>query len=275
MKQAFVIIITALCLIWGGIFYLKHSTKNPDKKNSEIISVQDGKKSMAAVQSSFPINNLKNILISDNIYENRKILNEKIGPNYISEVLNGGFVVRWNEDTFPLKIYVEKCAECPEYYQKEVFKAFKHWNAISDGYFTFEFVNSPENADIKVSFIDPDDRVCNGSLGLSGLQSFSYTNNLLTNVSIKLYKKDCSLNFYRSDLYAITAMHEIGHVLGLNGHSPNEDDLMHSSNLNGTVDASAADLNTLRILYSIIPDITNAEISEVKKNKLVPRSKIW
>lgn len=274
MKQTFVIIFIALCLIWSGIFFLRQSNKDLVEHNEDINSLP--KKEIVSVnKSSFPIHNLKDILVSNDIYQNRKILNEKIGSNYISEVLNGGFVIRWNEDTFPLKIYIGKCVGCPEYYEKEVFKAFRHWSAISDGYFTFDFINVPENADIKVLFMDSEGRVCNGNLGLSGLQSFSYTNNLLTNVSINLYKKDCSANFYRQDLFATTAMHEIGHVLGLNGHSPYEDDLMHSAHLNGAVDASVADLNTLRILYSIIPDITNAEISAVQKSKLVPRSKIW
>lgn len=274
MKQTFVIIFVALCLIWSGIFFLRQSNKDLIKHNEVTNPITNNEK-VSEQQSSFPISNLKDILISNDIYQNRKILNEKIGQNYISEVLNGGFVIRWNEDSFPLKIYVSKCSGCPEYYETAVYKAFEQWNVVTDGYFTFKFVQKPENADIRVSFIDIDGRVCSGSMGLAGLQSFSYTNNLLTNVSIKLYKKDCSSNFYRSDLYATTVMHEIGHVLGLGGHSPNENDLMYSSHITNLIKPSVADINTLRILYSIIPDITNAEISEVKKSKLVPRSKIW
>ena len=52
------------------------------------------------------------------------------------------------------------------------------------------------------------------------------------------------------DIYE-TVLHEMGHALGLGGHSPDPDDIMYASiRHGGTEGLSERDRNTLTVLYA-------------------------
>ena len=77
------------------------------------------------------------------INNNTKPLPEKISTdfpgNYIDRAISYGHLYRWHPDTFPLKVYIENNPELPDYYYKEVKKAFMQWQKASKNYITFVF----------------------------------------------------------------------------------------------------------------------------------------
>ena len=59
---------------------------------------------------------------------------------------------------------------------------------------------------------------------------------------------EVSSNFTGVSLLA-TMRHELGHALGIWGHSPNENDALYYSQVSNPVGISARDINTLKEIY--------------------------
>lgn len=87
-------------------------------------------------------------------------------------------------------------------------------------------------------------------------------------MTIVLYAKDPHGNFFSDKELYNTALHEIGHALGIMGHSYSSEDLMYMSSDNSSFYTpyrssfqylSSQDINTIKLLYKLIPTITNSE----------------
>lgn len=208
-------------------------------------------------------NNLDGIIQS-----NRAFLNEKFKGHYIDRVLSDGDIVRWNPETFPLNVYIENNPNLPDYYYKEVKHAFEHWQEVSDNFITFSFVNQIDSADIKCSF-PADFNADKSPQGMViGTSSFSYKDNMLSDSKIKFLIYNRQNKFWSAnDIYS-TALHEIGHSLGIKGHSINREDIMYPSTSYST-EISSNDINTLKLIYSIVPDVSNKEFPQEVKDKFL------
>lgn len=269
-------LICAVCIFMTIAFLRKPAQTVPQTNiQTRTVTKTEHVGKPKSPKSDFVLKDLNSYIVSNDPIQNRKILTKKIGQNYIADILNGGFVIRWNEATFPLKIYNEKCPECPAYYNDELINAFNTWSSSTNGFFKFVFVNDSSVADIFIKFVDSGNRVCINNYGLSGAQRFSYSGDLLTYAGIDFYKTDCTSKFYTKDMFYNSALHEIGHILGLNGHSPNKTDIMYPHNTGLNIKISQTDINTMKILYSSLPDLTNREFSQEQKQYLIPVEKIW
>ena len=65
--------------------------------------------------AEFEVNYWKNNIISNT------------GKNYIEQVPFDRNIVRWDTETFPLKVNIEIPISTPEYYKDEIEKAFLEW----------------------------------------------------------------------------------------------------------------------------------------------------
>jgi predicted Zn-dependent protease len=173
--------------------------------------------------------------------------------DYFFEVTRQG-VIRWPSGRMPLRVFVEKGTLIPGY--RPVFStilrdAFLEWANVSDGLVSFAFVDVPVNADI----------VCRWTA--NGLKF----QNSAESAETKLYSDRQGVAKGEIEILTITkppsppltdermrgtALHEVGHVLGLAGHTNNPDDIMfYSSSLaDSWKDLSVRDKNTLIRLYS-------------------------
>ncbi len=212
------------------------------------------------------------------INNNTKPLPEKISTdfpgNYIDRAISYGHLYRWHPDTFPLKVYIENNPELPDYYYKEVKKAFMQWQKASKNYITFVFEDVKDRADIRCTFPKNFDREISDDAMTAGLSSFEINNDLILYSKIELAVYNSKNKYLKPKQLYHCALHEIGHSLGLKGHSANPNDIMYPSAKHYKAKISLGDISTLRLLYSIVPDISNKTFSQEDKQNLAQASDI-
>lgn len=205
------------------------------------------------------------------------------GSNYIEQVPLDTNILRWNLKTQPLKVSIDFPAgdTLPAYYRTEITKAFYQWQS-STGFIKFNFINNPSDADIVVKFLALPKSNCTerGCKYVVAYTDPTIRRNILKKMTITLYDKDAYGNYFSDKELYNTILHEIGHSLGIMGHSYSTDDLMYMSSRE-TQDKiftrfrssfqyiSAKDLNTIRLLYNLEPDITNTPLNEINSEGLI------
>lgn len=122
---------------------------------------------------------------------------------------------------------------------------------------TFIFVDSIEEADTIIYWHDKYSPKI-------GLTTNIFIKNKLTDSKIDFYIKDYRQHPHSPQVIYKTALHEIGHLLGLMGHSKNINDIMFPS-ITKTESLSERDRNTLLELYKKSPDITNPDSSTLSE----------
>lgn len=211
-------------------------------------------------------------LIADRqILKWRNQINLNVGENYIEQVPFNNKILRWDVAKFPLKVYIQNNSMvAPDYYETEIQRAFLQWQESSGNLINFKFITNEEGgrekeANIKVSINSSANiKKCNQE---DCKYTVAYTNptisgDLLKRMEILFYdSNNLGQPFSQEEVYA-TALHEIGHSLGIMGHSYNKDDIMYMETHKDNAFLSSIDLNTLSLLYKLIPDITNTSLSK-------------
>lgn len=223
-------------------------------------------------------------LAKQQIYLWNSQITSSYGSNYIEQTPYDNSVLRWNPATFPLKVAVDFPVESqmPEYYRNVITRAFYQWQN-STGFIKFTFSSNLKDADIIVKFLPLPESNCD-STGCKYVVAYTeplIKNQQLKNMTITMYDKDAYGNYFSDKELYNTILHEIGHALGIMGHSYSTDDLMYmsasSSDLNSIFSRfrssfqyiSSMDLNTLKLLYNMTPTITNTPLSELKTEGLI------
>jgi hypothetical protein len=156
---------------------------------------------------------------------------------------------RWPDRPLePIRVWVEPVSSVagwkPEYVDLAR-AAFERWRAAGIPV-RISFLVDSAGAEVRVLWTDrfPDARI--GSTHRVRDQHW-----WLVGGEITLALSTSSGDLLPPEIVAATAIHEAGHLLGL-GHSPGQQDLM-ASHHNGVYEPSAADLATIRLLYTIPP----------------------
>jgi predicted Zn-dependent protease len=173
---------------------------------------------------------------------------------YLDACLKDGLTVRWPDSAMPVKVYVapfrwyEKSKQQESYvYNKMIYDAFDTWNQVSGDKVRFQFVSNIDGSQIDVSWR----RVDRKSLGhceyLVNPQSQLYS------AEIKIGISDGVIHAQYNDLEEVkhTVLHEIGHALGLVGHSDGGEDIMYVPHQFGVTSLSERDVETLKTLYTL------------------------
>lgn len=165
-------------------------------------------------------------------------------------------VRRWHHKKMPLKIYIEEGKDIKghqPHFKDLVLKACDEWEKGSHGTVKIRHSKSPRQAHIRCRFYDDPSKL--GSSREQGQTISSYDLNGLRESSIKILTVDRDTGKEQTDqLIYQTSLHEIGHALGIDGHSPKSGDIMFFSefdrDLDSKVSLSARDLQTLNKIYS-------------------------
>lgn len=210
-----------------------------------------------------------------------KILTDA-GANYIEHTPTNSNIIHWNEK-FPITVNITQNS-VPDFYITQIKAAFQDWSNALNGELVFKYGNN--KPDIDISFVDSISGATEQygkKIEILGSTIPSYSGTNISKVIIKFKKTDMDgTDFTANQIYNLS-LHEIGHALGISGHSYNRDDVMYPTNNDATwageietlliskKTLSDRDVNTIRLLYQTIPDITNQHyIDEYKLGLYYP-----
>jgi predicted Zn-dependent protease len=168
--------------------------------------------------------------------------------DYLSFV-SGIQFARW-KDPAALKVYIKDGKGVEGYrseFEESLRQAFDDWNESTGGKIGFEFVTDPSAAQMTVEWTS--DLHSPALKAEAGNAQTMYTEDGIQSAQIHLLTVDPFKDgpIGKNHLYNI-CLHEIGHALGLQGHSPYPEDIMYSS-LYTQQGLSNRDINTLFALY--------------------------
>ena len=181
--------------------------------------------------------------------------------DYFSQVqpTEVGYLV-WSQ--FPVTVYAERPASvvgsggenqgeprdraAKRPWMDAVLQAIAEWQA----YIPLELVDSPETADITIwrqrppLRLDPNGQLPRVRAAETTYELFVSPANILSHRCSIFLTPDQTFEYTRA-----TARHELGHALGIWGHSPLETDVMYFSQVRHPPSISPRDINTLQRIY--------------------------
>lgn len=171
-------------------------------------------------------------------------------------------ICTWNRKKFPLKVFVPTAAasrtdgaQLPlTNYTAALKNAFARWQAASNDRFTFQFVARQANCDIDCALVNDRSKMST-EWGLAETLLLGHGPGGLQHASIRLCTRAIEpVKLSPEETLAklkVVALHEVGHSLGLAGHSDDQNDIMYyaASPTKGNQGPSARDLATLNRLY--------------------------
>jgi hypothetical protein len=177
-------------------------------------------------------------------------------------------VFRFNE--MPVRIYIQP-APRPEF-ERACERAWQNWQFRSGGLVSFTRVYKPEQARVKIIWTHLRD----ATLGAHTVTKWHQESNgswvptggmyplFVPGPSVNVPPQEINMNLAPIEneqdpelqplLVENLVTHEIGHALGMIGHSPNHNDMMYQDT-DVFSRISQRDLNTLKRLYRLTPDV--------------------
>ncbi len=187
-------------------------------------------------------------------------------PDYLDALVVQHGAGRWPRQTFPLKVFVEKSEGIPGVPSDSMGMletSFNAWNKASGGILPAQFVSKSKQADITVRWTNKPDkvsahdgvhmeqgitRVMTAVIPGAQIGTIRSADILLLTVS-----RETGEPISEDDMKGV-CLHEIGHALGLGGHSSNSADTMYFSTSARQLPAlSHRDKTTIARLYSSMP----------------------
>ncbi|MFM7389941.1 MAG: matrixin family metalloprotease [Vampirovibrionales bacterium] len=175
-------------------------------------------------------------------------------PTYLAHCLNTHLCMRWPQASMPLSVYIApfrwheaKKQARAEHYMKMVWGCFLTWQQASQQQVRFRRVATLQESQINVEWR----RINRTSLGHcqtswtpdGRIYSAEISIGLTEGKLVKAYDNDNEVKH--------TVLHEIGHALGLLGHSNHPADIMFVPHQYGVYDLSPRDIATLMQLYQL------------------------
>jgi predicted Zn-dependent protease/predicted negative regulator of RcsB-dependent stress response len=162
-------------------------------------------------------------------------------------------VFHWNNQNGVIKVYLAPGEGIPGWtpaYAERFKEACQRWQTVLGNQVRFEFTDDPNaKVDTHVTWNGGYDK-------RSGLTRYRYISDKLVMADIDINLKNYDGHFYDPQTVYRLSLHEVGHLLGIAGHSRNPKDIMYPS-ISVANDLSPRDIATMRKLYQHAPEISN------------------
>lgn len=166
-------------------------------------------------------------------------------PNYYDAILTqgtpnvSGNFRYWTKT--PLKIRFIRDSNWTQNLENIFMQGIAQWQAATGNGIDIEVTDNSSEDDIEIRYL-PADELPGSAIGVTYA---TYDSETLEMASARI---DIANDLESNGASLTTSSHELGHALGIGGHSPNDTDLMYFQE-NGTTTTTARDLNTLKTVY--------------------------
>jgi predicted Zn-dependent protease len=187
--------------------------------------------------------------------------------DYLSNVVADGRK-RWPAMHMPLRVYVypgDSLVGWKDEYDTILRESFAEWQKVSDGKVQFTFVNSPRDADITCTWVDEPKLLESSAEGGEAQVQTMMQSVVKCHMLLSLNDGGSAFPF-TDNLVRTLCLHEIGHALGLMGHSTRAKDVMYCSTplVDREEHLSARDVATLNALYAADVDGLSAALARLE-----------
>jgi len=200
---------------------------------------------------------------------------QKYSPDtrdYLDQLTAEDMVSRWSRDRFPLKVHIQPTSRVAGFkfiYPKLAKESFVTWYKASQKRVAFTFVDSPEDSDINLEWTDQMLHVGNEKSERlkAGLTTSTTTGEgIIKHARIQVRTvRPFSKEAEPEEKIKETCLHEIGHALGLNGHSTNPGDIMYVGMTRRQLPAlTKRDKTTIARLYQAYPQLAMEGVFEAQ-----------
>jgi predicted Zn-dependent protease len=187
-------------------------------------------------------------------------LDDPLADNYVKAISSNHLVI-WPRVSMPLRVFIESGAGIPgyqSYYHASVTEALDEWSKATNGKFLWKTVEDKSKAHIVIrwanttkDFLDKDADP-EGECVTESMYEVGAPNGWITHVTITYLTVGDGKPIPKSTFDRI-ALHEVGHGLGLRGHSTNSQDVLYfceQPQMAGKK-LSPRDTATIKIIYEM------------------------
>lgn len=173
--------------------------------------------------------------------------------DYYKDAMLTHRIFHWNNHNGVIKVYLAPGDGVPGWtsaYADRFKDACRRWQEVLGDQVRFEFTDDPnEKVDTHVTWND-------GYNKRAGLTRYRYISDKLVRADIDMNLKNYNGQLYDPQTVYRLSLHEVGHLLGIAGHSRNPKDIMYPS-ISVATDLSPRDIATMRKLYQQSAEISN------------------
>ena len=200
-------------------------------KNSQSASEIIGKNEQATLSDDFPYVNYGSRSLTVKVLKDRKVTEDYL------DAACPEMITRWATNRVPLRVYVENPIGLSGYrpqFRQFMIDAFATWVKASEGRLSYSVVDYPQQANIVCRWVSqPVKGLMHGKEQGVTRSKFLFPKKAPRNCMVQ--SADIFiLTVYRSNQEPLSdvairavCLHELGHALGISGHSPNHGDMMY------------------------------------------------
>jgi len=156
-------------------------------------------------------------------------------PNYLQDLKS---LSHWSQ--FPVNVYFDTSGSYTPVLQASATTGFDNWEAATGNVAAYHVVTDPSQAQITIQFVPT---LPNSYIGWT---TWSYDDN---GVNVSATTRIAVTGLGATDVQWV-GCHEMGHAMGLNGHSKDEADVMFATHLLGSTWAlTPSDVDTVKSDY--------------------------
>lgn len=183
-------------------------------------------------------------------------------------------VRRFTEERMPLKVFIGSGEDLDGYRpacRQILEESFGIWQRESEEIVRFTYVEDAKDADIECHFTNDLSKV--PVLVEGGHTIFVDSTGGRVSAEIVILVKGADGKINSDDFLRAISLHEIGHALGIAGHSDSASDIMFASVSHETHNLSSRDIATLKALYKLPPRPLTLHLEDNQRYSLAESSK--